>query len=479
MASFQTVDNSALGGRNPKRFDVIGHANLWRFERDPHLAWTILPPEIDESVARSSLLNARPKVGRTLLARASTTAQQPIMTLVGPTGRQSFAPTDELIIGFKSSDEVVIAGVEADFGVRRIWFDTRGNFGAFKLLSGDVASTLDRLKGDSRILFAEPNILDGDDNFVIQMDIEDGTPDIPTPDSIWNRAMVGCDANGHEDDGKGVVVAVVDGLADPTHPELAGAILSTSPALQFAKDQPVIDHGMGVMSIVAGQLRLGGGKLLGLAPSAKILPVAISTYSMSSYASRAVAINFLAEVAARKEFRDGEQLIAAVPRLIVNCSWQLRIGEDLTSVAMAFDRLVKSGAISVCSAGNDNSDAAHFPSDYPGVISVAALNVDGKKLDISNFGPRIDWCAPGGTGLPIDARDIYAASVNNHHAFDLGTSFAAPHVAGILAAAWSRLPALTSSELIEHAKQNMSVSVDAANPDFSGKLGKGLLAVGP
>ncbi|MDT4737231.1 S8/S53 family peptidase [Bradyrhizobium sp. WYCCWR 12699] len=477
MAYLQTIDNTSLKGRTAKRFDVVGESKLWRFDRDSSLNWAILPVELNESIARTALLNTRPKSVRLTSADATLAVAQPMLTLLGPDGKQSLAPSDELVIGFKSVQEDSIARVEAAYGLRRMWFDARGAFGVFKLLNADPANTLNRLHDDPDVLFAEPNILDGDDSFEIQMDIEEGTPDLPTPARLWNRSMVRCDSNGRDEDGRGVVIAVVDGLADPGHPELAPALLWNSPSLQFSKDLPVIDHGMGVMSVIAGQLRLGDGKYLGLAPSAKLLPIAISTYSMSSYAARAVAINFLAEVAARKELRDGEQLIASIPRLIVNCSWQLRIAEDLTSVAMAFDRLVKSGAIAVCSAGNGTSDASHYPSDYPGVISVAAVNVEGKKLDLSNFGARIDWCAPGGTGLPMDSDDIYAASINNHHAYDVGTSFAAPHVAGVLAAIWSRHPELSSEKLIEYAKRNCSVSVDEANPEFVGKLGHGLLVI--
>jgi subtilisin family serine protease len=52
----------------------------------------------------------------------------------------------------------------------------------------------------------------------------------------------------------------------------------------------------------------------------------------------------------------------------------------------------------VASAGNQGSDAPHFPSGSAGVISVAASTFAGNRATYSNFGARIDIAAPGGNG---------------------------------------------------------------------------------
>src|SRR5581483_9977142 len=123
------------------------------------------------------------------------------------------------------------------------------------------------------------------------------------------------------------------------------------------------------------------------------------------------------------------------------------------------------------SAGNDCSpgpnSAMGANSTLPNVISVAASNSDGTLADFSDYGPGVEVAAPGGVqtspqsdGLvstaiegdcpPFDTCPVWCfweVSANcGAYKVDLGTSMAAPVVAGIAALVRSANPSLSADE---------------------------------
>ena len=122
-----------------------------------------------------------------------------------------------------------------------------------------------------------------------------------------------------------------------------------------------------------------------------------------------------------------------------------RFLQDAIAAALAHG---KTRAI-VAAAGNQNSEGDHFPSTCQGVISVASTAMSGNRAGYSNFGPRIDLAAPGGTsggggnGFLALSNTGVTSPLGDTLASRSGTSFATPLVSGVASLMLSVAPGLS------------------------------------
>ncbi|HEU4491291.1 MAG TPA: S8 family serine peptidase, partial [Jiangellales bacterium] len=97
----------------------------------------------------------------------------------------------------------------------------------------------------------------------------------------------------------------------------------------------------------------------------------------------------------------------------------------------------------VAAAGNSSDDHPHWPAAFDRVVAVGALNQDETPADFSTRGAWVD-CSTVGVGIrstyvegeelpDLDAPDPHETWGANSWAQWLGTSFAAPQVAGAVA----------------------------------------------
>lgn len=249
--------------------------------------------------------------------------------------------------------------------------------------------------------------------------------------------------------GSGVRIALLDGGVDFTHPEFAPFDLV--PAWDYVdgdgepSDEPG-GSGYGHGTFVAGILRL-------VAPEATV-----HVYRVLDTAGFGAGY----EVASA--------LLAAVDAgcRVVNLSLGM-IGID-GSVDLALRYARDREVLVVAAAGNDSTDQAQlfpFPASRPNCLAVAALDSTNRKADFSNYGPRIDYCAPG--------TQIYAPFPDSMHAWWSGTSFSTPFVSALAGLIWSVDSTLTRDE-VDGFLAVTARNVDTLNPGLEGLLGHGLIS---
>lgn len=104
-----------------------------------------------------------------------------------------------------------------------------------------------------------------------------------------------------------------------------------------------------------------------------------------------------------------------------------------------------------------------WPSTYPGVIEVAATDVNNQKARFSNFGKTVTVAAPG--------VDILSTVPGNYKKMS-GTSMASPAAAGVAALIRSKYPNLKQAQVKTHLEKTAK---DLGDPGFDQYFGHGLV----
>ena len=202
-------------------------------------------------------------------------------------------------------------------------------------------------------------------------------------------------------------VGLIDGGVDIYHPVLKGLRIAQAGCNGLV---PLTAHGTAVASLLVGQ----SAGFSGADPGAALLIVDVFCGLPTGGAidSVAAAIGLLA--------------LQQVP--VVNISL---VGPPNALLAQVIRAAQLRGMMIVAAVGNDGPAAEPlYPAAYPGVIAVTAVDRNSRVLPEACRGPQVQFAAPG--------NDLIAADARGGLAVVRGTSFAAPVVAGLLAAKYAQ-----------------------------------------
>ncbi len=287
-------------------------------------------------------------------------------------------------------------------------------------------------------------------------------------------------------DGNGVVVAIVDDPSDISSPELnpTWSGLAYDPATAttytnatawrtFAAAQTGNYHGTYTASTVAAAL--DGKGVVGIAPKAKTMPIAIFN---SGYVG---------------DFAVARGVIWATNNgaKVQNHSWG---GGGVGRVVLkdAFDYALSNGVSMIVSAGNDYKETVKVPAGLPGTVASGAAKGDRNRLNFSNTGRHISSVAPGFNVLlssPTWANTFTsqygttaAPTLGNNpgQAYGLisGTSFSGPYTAGIAAMILGKCPNATPYQVRRVMEETADATVGTNASGFDKDTGWGHLNAG-
>lgn len=221
----------------------------------------------------------------------------------------------------------------------------------------------------------------------------------------WNIERVGYG------DGTGKTVWIIDSGIDTDHSDLN---VDLNKSFSFIYGNSSIEDGFGHGTTVAGIIaaKNNGSGMIGVAANATVVALRVFDDKGAGTVSRAIsAVNYAINNAAAGD--------------VVNMS----LGSGVSST---LDNMVTSaaskGILFAIAAGNTGVDCSTVSParvNADGVYTVSAIDSYNKLWASSNYGLGVDFAAPG----------VNVTSTNKNGSISggsYGTSFAAPHVAGIL-----------------------------------------------
>lgn len=263
-----------------------------------------------------------------------------------------------------------------------------------------------------------------------------------------------------------VVVAVIDTGVLLNHPDLASQLVD---GYDFISDTSIsldgdgIDddpddpgdqddvggssfHGTHVAGTVAAASNNGTG-VAGTGWNTRILPLRVLGYGGGTSYDIIQAVRYAAGLETDYDGVQRDEPVGVINLSLGGSSYS-------QSEAAVYREAREQGVIVVAAAGNAGNTEKMYPAAYDGVISVSAVTIDEDLASYSSYGETIDLAAPGGSstdsnsdgyvdGVLSTIGDDSSGSIEMGYAFSIGTSMAAPHVAGVVALMKALYPGLT------------------------------------
>ena len=149
------------------------------------------------------------------------------------------------------------------------------------------------------------------------------------------------------------------------------------------------------------------------------------------------------------------------------------IGQSF-SLETAINNSISSGVVYTIAAGNNAADSCGFtPARTPNAITVAASDETDRRALYSNYGPCVDFFAPGNAVM-----SAYAGSDTATRELS-GSSMASPMAAGVAALYFGNNPTVTTANVIQAVKSTSTSNVLNVDPTSPNLLLYSRLAVAP
>lgn len=270
--------------------------------------------------------------------------------------------------------------------------------------------------------------------------------------SNWNLMMIGADRAINElgINGEGILIGQTDSGIDGLHPEVQNAYRGVQSGNDYAWYDPwnnspaPVDrsgHGTGTLSVILGSS-------VGVAPEAEWIGCVNLARNLGNPAKYLDCMQFMLAPFPQggDPFTRGNPAAGAN---IVNNSWGCPEieGCDPPVFEPAMEAMKTAGVFMSSAAGNSGNYGCGTVSDplaiYADVFTVGSVDLNGNLTTFSSTGPVIvdgsgrikpDLLAPG--------EGVTVAYPGGGYSVVSGTSFAAPHVSGVVALMWSANPKL-------------------------------------
>ena len=358
--------------------------------------------------------------------------------LAGPTfGQESEAQIEEQGGIAYVPGEVVVAEKGGGFAVREVEADTLGG-----------------IKEEAAEITEERDVLAAGPNYAYKPSF---VPNDPFFDQQYNLFRVKARGAWEHSLGEGVSIGFVDTGYYAAHPDIDEKVRGEK---DFVEEDDVAQdfayHGTGVVGVAAAKTHNAEGV------------AAVGSDAGFVMAKGCADVCFSSDTAPAVEWLVGQGAE------IINLSFgaeQEPPGDPVLGTAVQAAQ--EAGALVIAGVGNDGANtAAFFPAAYPDVLGVSATGEDNAPASFSNSGPVVDVAAPG-VGIISTYNAEYAGNTTGalYARYD-GTSFAAPHVAGVAALLKARNADLTAQQIASRIQQN---ATDLGEPGVDDAYGSGLL----
>ena len=315
-----------------------------------------------------------------------------------------------------------------------------------------------QLAGHPAVAWAEPNLF----STVITHTVPTAAPALDQ--ALWNanqphHKIIDTLGAWELSTGRGIVIAIVDGGCDITHPDLAGKIIdrynfSANPTEgEDPRSLTADPHGTCCAGIAAAAANTDSN-YSGVAPDAEL--IVLERFADTDPRFADIFLWCAGLPTQRTDLPPGP----AKPINVISCSWDLDHVALSASMKLAFDTLASEGRVVVFSAGN--LVEADFSTQAYGALAAYEKNIavgssllgepNHVALD-SGWGIALDLLAPGGgQGDTVGETKTTVPPPDTYGPFG-HTSCACPQVAGLVALMFAVNSGLSSAQVLELLKQ--------------------------